>query len=124
MITMAIKYVVIPEKKTVIAILKNTKLDAYYKAMKICRGITEGCPNVYICPNPDKLMMPNEFKGVAICKDNDVFDEEVGKGIAKRICMRKYYNSFDKKIAKFKDDLHLTGIRTFHETNRVEEDYE
>ena len=41
MISMAIKYVILPEKKTVIAILKNTKYDACNKAMKICRDV--GC---------------------------------------------------------------------------------
>lgn len=101
MISMAIKYVILPEKKTVIAILNNTKFDAYNKAMKICRKCAEGQSMIYICPNMEKLRMPNEFKGVAICKDDDIFDENEGKKIAKRICLEKYYKSFDKRIDAF-----------------------
>ena len=119
---MAIKYIVLPEKKMVIALLKNTKYDAYNKAMKLCREVTEGCTKVYICPNPDKLMMPNEFKGVAICKDGDVFDEKIGKDIAKCVCLDKYYRSFDKHINAFKDDLCTTGVRSVNQTIHIDED--
>lgn len=107
MISMAIKYVVLPEQKQVIAILKNTKYDAYNKAMKLCREMTKGQSNVFICPNMEKLLMANEFKVVVPCKEGDTFDPEVGKRIAKRICLEKYYNSFDKKINRFKKSFDM-----------------
>lgn len=113
MISMAIKYVVLPEKKMVIAILKNTKFDAYNKAMKLCRELSEGQTSVYICPDPNKMMMPNEFKGVAVCSENDIFDEEIGKEIAKRICLGKYYRSFDKRINNFRDGLDIIRARYY-----------
>ena len=122
MISMAINYIVIPEKKMVIAELKNTKFDAYNKALKLCKDLTDCCKKVYVCPDPDKMMMPNEFKGVAICRDGDVFDEEVGKSIAKSSCLNKYYRSFDKRINKFKDDLNVVGARAVIMTNHIGED--
>lgn len=121
MITMAIKYIVLPEQKKVIAMLKNTKFDCYNKAMKICKEVSDHCPHIYLCPDPNKMMMPNEFKGVAICHEDDVFDEETGKSIAKRICLDKYYRSFDKRLNTFKDELRAIGIRSINETNYVED---
>ena len=99
---MAIKYVVLPEKNQVIAILKNTKYDAYNKAMKLCREMSEGQTTIFICPNMEKMLMPNEFKVVVNCKEGDTFDAKIGKDIAKRICLEKYYKSLDKRVDNFK----------------------
>ncbi len=111
MISMAIKYVVLPEKKTVIALLENTKFDAYNKALKVCHDLTYGQTDVYICPNPDKMMMPTSFRGVAVCQGNDVFDEKIGKAKAKARCLKKYYTSFDKRMNNFYESFDIIAIK-------------
>lgn len=111
MITMAIKYIVQEEEKRIIAVLDNTSRDAYNKAMKMCRDLADKCPNIYICPNLNKMKMPNSFHGIAVCEDDDVFDVQTGKDIAKRICLEKYYTSFDKRIGRFVEDLETLGVR-------------
>lgn len=95
---MAIKYVVLPEKRQVVAILKNTKYDAYNKAIKICKELSQGQSKIYLCPDPEKLMMPNSFKVRVTCDENDIFDENIGKEKAKERLMAKYYKSLDKRI--------------------------
>ena len=111
MISMAIKYIVVPEKKMVVAILENTKFDAYNKARKYCRELTESCKMLYLVPDPDKMMMPNVFKAKVICDDEDVFDVEVGKEKAKARCLDNYYTSLDKRLNKFKEDLGCIAAR-------------
>ena len=105
MISMAIKYVILPEKKTVIAILSNTKNDAYNKAMKLCREYAANQLRVYICPNMERLTMPNEFKAVVVCSEDDEFDIEEGKRRAKKRCLENYYRSLDKRVDAFKHDM-------------------
>ena len=111
MISMAIKYVVLPEKKTVIAILPNTQYDAYNKAMKICRELSQGQTKVYICPNLEKMLMPNEFKVTVVCDNDDEFDVTEGKRIAKSRCLDNYYRSFDKRINAFKESIGIISKR-------------
>ena len=107
MISMAIKYVVLPEKKQVIAILSNTRFDAYNKVMKLCRKFNEGQSTVFICPNPDKFMMPNEFKVTVNCLEEDEFNVEEGKLKAKERLLKNYYKSFDKRIEMFLRDTSI-----------------
>ena len=110
MISMAIKYIIKPEEKRVIAVLENTRNDAINKAVKICKKISELSPRIFIAPQTKELIMNNSFHGVATCQDGDVFDIEEGKKIAKRICLEKYYNSFDNKMDKFYFDLESLGL--------------
>lgn len=105
MLSMAIKYIVLPEKRTVTAILSNTRFDAYNKALKYCRQMKENQSMVGIYPEPDKLMMQNEFKVTVVCDENDIFDVAEGKKKAKERLLRNYYKSFDKKINMFRKDL-------------------
>ena len=107
MISMAIKYIVLPEKKQVIAILNNTRFDAFNKALKMCRKFNEGQSTVFISPNPDKLLMKNEFKVTVNCLECDEFNAEEGKRIAKERLLRNYYKSFDNKIKSFLEEASL-----------------
>jgi hypothetical protein len=115
---MAIKYVVLEEEKKVIAILNNTSNDAYNKAMKMCRELGDRCPNIYICPNLNKMRMPNVFRAIVTCDPEDEFNAETGKDIAKRICLENYYRSLDKRIDKFVGDLETIGVRVRNMPNR------
>ena len=105
MIAMAIKYIILPEKKMVTAILSNTRWDAYNKALKMCRKAKENQSMVGVYPEPTKLMMNNEFKITVKCDDLDTFDIAEGKRKAKERLLRNYYKSFDKKINMFRAEL-------------------
>lgn len=99
---MAVKYYSIPEQGKVVAVLNNTSMDAMNKIYKICSGNgTMEC-----CIFGDKYMMPDSFRAVAKVHADDVFDEEVGKKIAKEKLMKAYYASYDSKIDMFVEDMH------------------
>lgn len=101
---MAIKYYSIPEKRQTIAVLSNTKWDAYNKIDKIMADtgfLFSAC-----CPNSrDKYIMPDTFKVVVTCDPRDEFDIEVGKQVAKKKLMRNYYKSLDKRLGMFKKSV-------------------
>lgn len=92
-----IKYIVIPEKKTVIATLEHTEWDAFNKISKMVRG-TDFC----VVPR-DKFLMPDRFKVKIVCDERDEFNEEFGKKRAKKVLLDNYYKSLDKRIAKFRE---------------------
>lgn len=104
---MAIKYIVQPEEKQVIAILEDTRYDFINKAIKICNRLSDNKSHVIVIPNLDleTIHMPNRFKIVVKCKEGDTFDSEIGKKIAKERLMTKYYKSFDKRLFKFMREL-------------------
>lgn len=103
---MAIKYVIIPEKKTVKAFLENTEYDACNKISKMLRD-TPFC----VCSN--KYMMPKNFKVTLVCDKRDEFDETWGRNRARKILLDNYYKSLDKKIAKFREDMLILNGKVF-----------
>ena len=110
---MAIKYVVIPEKNTVKAILENTKFDACHKISKMMRDTN-------FCAMSEKYFMPNRFISKVVCDDRDVFDVEFGKNRAKKIVLDNYYKSLDKKISYFKEDLLILNGKIFETPENFE----
>ena len=96
---MAIKYYSIPEKRQTIAVLSNTKWDAYNKINKTLRDT-----NFCFAPNK-KYMMPDEFKVVLNCDERDTYDIEKGKEIAKKKLMKNYRKSLNKRLKMFKVSL-------------------
>lgn len=105
---MAIKYYSNPAKKQIIAVLSNTSMDAINKIAKA----TDDHP--FYCLNT-RYLMPDSFRAVATCMDCDEYDENVGKDIAKKKLMKRYYKSFDKRIDMFKEDLIMLNSRIFTE---------
>ena len=93
-----IKYIVIPEKRTVVGILENTDIDAYHKINKMLDGT-----NIFV--DIGKYLIPNRFKVSVVCDKMDEFDEEIGKNIAQERLMRKYYKSLDSRLLKFKNEI-------------------
>ena len=92
---MAIKYYSIPEKRQTIAVLSNTKWDAYNKIQKTLRD-TDFC----FAPSK-KYMMPDEFKVILNCDERDTYDVEKGKKIAKDKLMKNYRKSLNKRLKMF-----------------------
>ena len=103
---MAIQYYPIPERRQMIAVLNGTEYDAVYKINKMMK-------DTYFCVCSDKYLMPRSFKTIVQCDERDEFNEEEGKKIAKKRIMDKYHKSFDKKIAKFREDLLMLNGKCF-----------
>lgn len=95
---MAIKYISIPDKKKVVAILEGTRWDALNKIAKLC-----GNSSVVVLNK--KYEMPDKLRAVACCAQGDEWNEEVGKNIAKEKLMRKYYYLFDNRIDQFRKEV-------------------
>lgn len=95
---MAIKYVVIPEKKMTIGILENTEFDAIHKIEKKM----DGTPFMFSC---EKYLMPVRFKTATVCDPNDEYSIEEGKKVVKEKIMSNYHKSLDKKLARFERDV-------------------
>lgn len=101
---MAIKYYEVPEKRQVIAVLKNTKWDAYNKIDKLFSETN------FVMVEPesakrDRYLMPDEFKVVVTCDPRDEYSFEVGANIAKQRIMDKYYHSLDKRLNMFAREI-------------------
>lgn len=96
---MAIKYYSIPEKRQTIAVLSNTKWDAYNKINKMLRD-TDFC----FAPR-QKYMMPDEFKVILKCDERDTYDIDKGKEIAKKKLMKNYRKSLNKRLKMFNNSM-------------------
>ena len=92
-----IKYFVNEEERKVVAVLENTRWDAYNKISKMIRD-TDLC----VAPSK-KYMMPVEFRAVVQCDPADEFSVEEGMKIAKQRILDRYYPALHKRIGKFRD---------------------
>lgn len=108
-----IKYVVIPERRMVKAILEDTTYDAYNKINKMLADTP-------FCACSDKYLMPSRFVAVVPCDERDEFNEEFGKKRAKKILLDNYYKSLDKKIAKFREDMLVVNGKVFETPEALE----
>lgn len=100
-----IRYKVVEEKKMVIAILDNSnrngskderscKNDAVSKVRKLIPWeLTEEDKRV--------LQMAPRYIGKAVCHNDDVFDVEEGKRIAKKKVLDKYHAALRRQANKF-----------------------
>ncbi len=93
---MAIKYVVIPEKKITIGILENTEFDAIYQIQKKF----EDTPFIFAY---EKYLMPDRFKTVTVCHSDDEYSIEEGKRAVKEKLLKNYHKSLDKKLNRYEN---------------------
>lgn len=106
---MAVKYVIIPEKRTILAILENTEWDAHNKIKKM---IGENSPfRVW----SDSYRMPDKFKAAAVCHPDDEWDVAKGMEIAKDRVLEKWSHSVAKRCAKFISHLEKLNSNIFGE---------
>lgn len=103
---MAIKYVVIHEKKQTIGILRNCEFDAVNRIEKLMGD------SFHLC-DIRKYMMPHTFKATVTCYPGDEYDEEEGKRRVKQKLMTNYYKSVDKRIDKFREELLVLNGKFF-----------
>lgn len=109
-----IKYFVNEDKRQVIAILENTRWDAFKKIDKMIAE-TDFCA----VPS-EKYMMPAQFKVTVTCDPRDEFNVEVGKKIAKKRILKNYYASLDKRISKFRDAALIFNGKVFETPEELE----
>ena len=109
-----IKYFVNEEEKKIVAVLENTKWDAYHKICKMIRD-TDFC----VAPH-DKYMMHSSYRAVVTCDDRDEFDVETGKQIAKERVLEHYYAALDKRVDKFKIAILAMNGCVFETSEEVE----
>lgn len=95
---MAIKYVVIKEKRMTVGMLENCEFDAIHQIKKKLRGT----PFIFDC---EKYLMPVRFKTVAICDPDDEYSIEEGKKVVKEKLMKNYRKSLNKKMNLFERDV-------------------
>lgn len=119
--TDSITYVIDEKNRSVKAVIKNTKYDAINTISKL---MEKANLNADI---PSNLELKNSYTGVAICHENDTFDIETGKKIARKIAiirynqdkirvMKKFYSDFSKieeSIVEFNKNLSDTISYTF-----------
>ena len=110
-----IKYFINEEKKQVIGVLSGTRWDAYNKIDKMLRD-TDFCVAAH-----KKYMMPDKYRVVVRCDDRDVFDPEVGKQIAKKRILKRYYEALDKRVNQFFDAALVFNGKVFETPEAVEE---
>ena len=91
-----VRYFVNEEERKVVAVLENTRWDAYNKICKMIRD-TDFC----LVPK-NKYMMHNTYRAIVTCNEQDEFDVEVGKKIAKERVLEHYYAALDKRLDEFK----------------------
>lgn len=108
-----VKYIVVPERRMVKAIIENTEYDAYNKINKMLRDTP-------FCACSEKYLMPNRFVAQVIADERDEFDPEFGKARAKKIVLDNYYKSLDKKIAKFREDAMVFNGKVFETPEAIE----
>ena len=101
-----IKYIVVPERRMVKAILEDTMYDAYNKINKMLADTP-------FCVCSDKYLMQSRFVATVLCDERDDFNEEFGKSRAKKIVLDNYYKSLDKRIAKFREDMLVLNGKVF-----------
>lgn len=108
-----IKYVVVPERRMVKAILENCEYDACNKISKMLRDTP-------FCACSDRYLMPNRFVAKVFCDERDEWNEEFGKERAKKIVLDNYYKSLDKKIAYFREDALIFNGKVFETPETIE----
>ena len=94
-----VRYFVNEEERKVVAVLENTRWDAYNKICKMVRD-TDFC----IVPK-QKYMMHNTYRAVVTCNEQDEFDVEIGKNMAKARVLEHYYTALDKRLDEFRSSV-------------------
>lgn len=100
---MAIKYYHVPEQKKTIAVLTGTSMDANNKIRKMMKLDDENNPALFV--NISKYCMPDKFRAVVVCSEDDEYSKEAGEKFAKEKLLEKYYSKFDEAIEKFIYDM-------------------
>lgn len=97
-----IKYFVNEKKRVVVAVLEGDYIDLAACNLFEKNGIANLTNDVYFNP---KNRMKNKYIGTARCHEDDEFDVEIGKELAKKRALVKYYRELCEKVTYIKYDL-------------------
>ena len=111
---MAVKYYYNPKKRGTIAVLTETRYDFLNKANKMLANT-----GFVLCS--DKYLMKNEYKGIVYCNHDDVYDDQLGKELAKKKCLDRYYRDFDKLWGMLQEELLVVNGKFFETPENWEE---
>lgn len=109
---MAIKYYTNPNKRQTIAVLDNTRFDFINKVEKLMAG-------THMCVCSDKYLMPNTYKASVYCSEDDVYDEQVGRELAKKKVLDKYYRDFDKRMDMLRCEVIVLNSKIFETPEEI-----
>lgn len=105
-----IKYYVNEEKRIVTAVWEGRSVE--YALVEFFRGRCGTLSKNTTNWNPaeefsieNKLYLPLRFVGVAYCNENDVFDVEVGKNIARLKLECKVTRAVNKCVTRYRDAM-------------------
>lgn len=102
-----IKYFVDEDERKVVAVLENTRWDAYNKICKMVRDAD-------FCVVPkEKYMMHSAYRAVVSCDERDEFNVETGKKIAKERVLDHYYEALDKRVDEFRNAVLVMNGKVF-----------
>ena len=109
-----IKYFVNEDDRKIVAVLENTRWDAYNKICKMTRD-TDFC----VVPK-DKYMMHAAYRAVITCDERDEFNVEIGKKIAKQRVLEHYYEALDRRVDEFRHSLLVMNGKVFETPAELE----
>lgn len=99
-------YIVKPEEKIVIAVMEGTKEEPVrYDAINFIKRHSDFGNIVELYR---KYRIRDRYVGIAKCHDQDDFDEEFGKELAKRRALSKHHKDFAKKVRAFIGEIDRT----------------
>lgn len=101
-----VTYIIDEEARKVKAIIRDVKYDAINSIAKSFNDV-----NCQIIGPIENYYLNSTYTGVAICCDQDNFDVEVGKAIARKRAIVKYNKAKINRLQKFYKD-----VNTIHET--------
>lgn len=106
-----IEYIINKEKRTVVAIMKGCRHDAYEDIIKTLHNnnITTFATQSFW---ELEYFISDTYRGKAHCSEEDTWDEEIGKRIARSRMLKKYYKAKIRVFDRVKNNLtkSLEGI--------------
>ena len=97
---MAIEYIINEENRTVKAIIRGTENDAkhIFKKMQKRFDPTYKMTTLFTKNANKKWLMSTSYRGTAKCSENDIWDVEAGKSLARQRCINKYRVALHKRL--------------------------
>ena len=102
-----VEYKVHPEHGIVIATICGCRADAiaYFNKQFLVQTTSQLELDYFWNWDVKKAAMPDSFKAIARCHEEDTFDEETGKRIALSKLTKKYHNALCKRVAYINKSL-------------------
>ena len=115
---MRLRYIVDKEHGVVVCIGECSEFDL----MKDLGILDKDCSNIDDIPLQELLayFLSSSFKGVAKLADGDVWDEQLGKDIAREKCFAKYNSAKKRKVERLIEQ----AKSVLEVLNSLKEDYE